>query len=287
MQVLSAAACGGDRRGVTRALVAFAVLVGSAAGVAGPPEPIDLAALDDVAAVPEATVPAWDGVSLQPVSNAEPAGRRFYVTGILGDSFATLADPVYGGGDGRRINGSLLTAGGAAGMALARDDGQWRFEVEGRGRDDLTRTVIDGVPPIATAHLHWAAADGWSATANIWRDWWIGERWGAYLGGGLGGGGYRYSFAGDLALFGANLNLAGDAQVAAFAWQAGFGAVYELTERVSFDVGYRFFSIAQSDVTYSITTAGLPLVSNTLPQQFTAGEVLFALRVYEPFRRWR
>jgi len=194
---------------------------------------------------------------------------------------------VYGGADGGRINGSILTAGGALGVAIPRDDGQWRFELEGRGRDDLTKAVDDGLPPLASANIRWAAADGWSATANVWRDWWIGERWAVYLGGGLGGGGYRYSLDGDLQFFGADLELAGNAQVAALAWQAGGGMVWEITDRMSFDVGYRFFSIAQSDVTYTLTSSLEPLASATEAHQFTAGEVLFSLRIYEPFRRWR
>lgn len=263
-------------------VLAAAILAGSPR--AESPQPIDVGGLH---AISSATDDGSD-VPLHAVSARwEQPAPRFYVTGLLGDSFATLADPVYGGGGGGRINGSILTAGGAAGVAIPREDGQWRFEVEGRGRDDLTRTVVSGIPPIVTADLHWAAADGWSATANVWRDWWIGERWGAYLGGGLGGGGYRYSLDGDLAFFGANLNLAGNAQVAGLAWQAGAGVVYEITERMSFDVGYRFFSVTQSDVTYTISSAGVPPLSTIGTQQFTAGEVLFALRFYEPFRRWR
>jgi opacity protein-like surface antigen len=281
----AAAVCRGFRHAVS--WLGLLATLGTALSAAATPEPIDLSALDDLAATQATPASVWDDVSLAPVSITQPGRSCFYVTGMLGQSFATLTDPLYGGDGGGRINGLILTAGGAAGVAFAREDGQWRFEVEGRGRDDLTRTVMNRVSPAVTTNVHWAAADGWSAMANVWRDWWIGERWGAYLGGGLGGGGYRYSLDGDIAFFAANLDVTGNAQVAEFAWQAGAGVVYELTERVSFDAGYRFFSIGRSDTTYSISSGGVPLVSTTLAQQLTAGEVLFALRVYEPFRRWR
>ncbi len=125
------------------------------------------------------------------VDAADEATPRFYVTGLLGESFATLAEPLHRELAGEWVNGSILTAGGAAGVAYARDNGQWRFEIEGRGRDDLTASLGQAVPPVFAADFAWAAADGWSATANVWRDWWIGERWAVYAGGGLGGGGYR------------------------------------------------------------------------------------------------
>lgn len=211
---------------------------------------------------------------------------RLYVTGILGDSFATLTDPLYASIARSRLDGSIITAGGAAGMAYAAENGQWRFEIEGRGRDDLTAVKTLSAPPVALASFHWAAADGWSAMANVWRDWWIGERWAAYAGGGIGGGGYRYSLTGDLRVFDSQVNFAGNAQVAEFAWQVGGGVVYEISERVSFDIGYRFFSIGQANVTY-LAYQPEPVIVDTRPQQFTAGEVLFSLRVYEPFRRWR
>ncbi|MFM7205342.1 MAG: hypothetical protein ACKO4T_01550 [Planctomycetaceae bacterium] len=270
---------------VLGSVAAAAAILGACLAAAAVPEPIDLSTLDEITSSPAAAgdVPLHD-VAVGTVGS----GQRFYVTGILGDTFATLADPVYGSGSGRSLNGSILTAGGAAGVAYARDNGQWRLELEGRGRDDLTGSEIQGLPPVLLFEGQWAAADGWSALANVWRDWWIGEQWGVYLGGGLGGGGYRYGFDGALTLLGTPVaNLAGNAQVAGLAWQAGGGMVYELSERVTFDVGYRFFSIARSDVTYFLTSSILPPLSDSAGQQFTAGEVLFSLRVYEPFRRWR
>ena len=110
-----------------------------------------------------------------------------------------------------------------------------------------------------------------------------------YLGGGVGGGGYRYSMAGSVAFpsEATVLSYAGNAQVASFAWQAGGGVIWNLSDRVAFDVGYRFFSIDQSPTTLTGFIDGVPLGSIVLPQQFTASELLFGLRIYEPFRRWR
>lgn len=273
------------RTGLIRLAVVVITLCGGAAGTAVP-QPIDLASLDDVGGLPDtAAIPSGEFVLHDVAFRAAADGRRFYVTGILGTSFATLSDPFYG--DDRSINGSIFTTGGAAGIAWARDNGQWRFEIEGRGRDDLTKSVFEGLPPLVSADLRWVAADGWSATANVWRDWWIGERWACYLGGGIGGGGYRYSLDGSLDLFGIDVDIAGNAQVAALAWQAGGGVVYEFSDRVSFDVGYRFFSLSPSQVTYVFTSSLLEPRFTIGAHQFAAGELLFSLRVYEPFRRWR
>ena len=105
----------------------------------------------------------------------------------------------------------------------------------------------------------------------------------------MGGGGYRYSMAGSVAFAGEAtvLSYASNAQVASFAWQAGGGVIWNLSNRVALDVGYRFFSIDQSPTTLTGFIDGVPLGSIVLPQQFTASELLFGLRIYEPFRRWR
>ena len=52
-------------------------------------------------------------------------------------------------------------------------------------------------------------------------------------------------------------------------------------------MGYRFFSIDQVDATYIVSFMGMDAPGQALAQQFTASELLFGLRIYEPFRRWR
>lgn len=96
----------------------------------------------------------------------------------------------------------------------------------------------------------------WSTMANAWRDVRIGDRLGVYGGGGLGMGA-------------AAANPAGPAGGAALAWQAGAGTTYALTPRVTFDVGYRFHGLEAPGV-----GAG------------GAGEVVMAVRVFEPLRGW-
>jgi len=273
-----------------RTLVAWLGAVVLVAGVAGAaaPGPIDLAALDDVVAARQPAASVWDDVSVQPVATMRDDEPRFYVTGLLGESFATLADPTYRGLLERgAINRAVLTAGGAAGLAFERDNGRLRVEVEGRGRDDVTARFNQSLPPSLTAAFNWAAADGWSAMFNVWRDYSVSEQVDLYLGGGVGGGGYRYSLAGDLGVPGFSFGLASNAQIASFAWQAGGGVIWNVSERVAFDIGYRFFALDTADTTVGGTFNGFPIGSITVPQQFTASELLFGLRIYEPFRRWR
>jgi opacity protein-like surface antigen len=231
----------------------------------------------------------WDDVKIQPVASRAAGEPRFYLTGLLGESFVTLDEPLYGEvfAD-RRLNRSVITAGGAAGLAFERENGQLRVEVEGQGRDDVTAAFRDTLPPALGATCQWAANDGWSALVNVWRDFSIDEQVDLYLGGGVGAGGYRYGLDGGVSVFGFRVfELASTAQVAAFAWQVGGGVVWNVSDRVAFDVGYRFFSIDQADTTLNVAALGVPLVSGGLLQQYTASELLFGLRIYEPFRNWR
>ena len=56
-----------------------------------------------------------------------------------------------------------------------------------------------------------------------------------------------------------------------FAWQAGAGITYACTERVTVDVSYRLHGLEAA------RAAG----------DMAAGEVLFSVRIFEPFRSWR
>ena len=267
-----------------------AVVVTAGFAAAAVPDTIDLSSLDDVVSSQAPADSVWDELALEPVSSTQVGQQRFYVTGMLGESFATLAEPLYQEvSRGSAINRSVLTAGGAAGIAFERDNGRLRIEVEGRGRDDVTAGLNQSLSEDFTANFNWAAADGWSALFNVWRDFSVSEQVDLYLGGGVGGGGYRYSMAGSVAFAGEAtvLSYASNAQVASFAWQAGGGVIWNLSNRVALDVGYRFFSIDQSPTTLTGFIDGVPLGSIVLPQQFTASELLFGLRIYEPFRRWR
>lgn len=276
-------------RVVSGCLAAVAAALFAAGVGAADPEPIDLSALDDLVEPQSPEVSVWDAFPVEPVSFTQSGRRRFYVTGMLGESFATLADPVYTQLPDRGwLNRSVLTAGGAAGVAIDRDNGRLRIEAEGRGRDDVTATFDGMISPIADANLRWGAADGWSAMVNVWRDYTVGEHVDLYLGGGVGGGGYRYDFGGRTAFPGlGDITYSSRAQVAAFAWQAGGGAIWNVSDRVALDVGYRFFAIDQADALVVGKVNGFPIGGVILPQQFTASELLFGLRVYEPFRRWR
>ena len=92
--------------------------------------------------------------------------------------------------------------------------------------------------------------------ANVWRDVPITDHLGLYAGGGVGAGGGR--------------SAAGESR-SDFTWQAGGGATYALNNRLSLDVGYR----------------ALPAAFNAgATPDAPAGELLFSVRLYEPFRGW-
>ncbi len=198
---------------------------------------------------------------------------RPYLSGISGVDFATLDDD--NAQSPAILNQSVFTIGGALGMAIDRPMGALRIEIEGRGRDQMTATDSDPVLGSLTTR----ATDIWSATVNVWRDYRPYESLGIYAGGGIGTGGYRSTLSGT-GLVGEAYS--GNDQVANFAWQAGGGVFYELTPRITFDVGYRFFAIDESTAVGYIFDQ--PFNYN---ERYSASELLLTVRVYEPFRRWR
>lgn len=205
----------------------------------------------------------WEGMHLEEVSQrGGVADRRFYISGMIGASFANLGSPV--DSDAARSVASsdtLFNAGGALGTALERTHGQLRFEVEGMGRSNYEGLEANG-------RFTTLLSNNWSVITNAWRDFMITERFGFYGGGGIGGGGYTLGEAATGLSF--SVPAAG-----AFAWQAGGGLLWDVTDRLTFDVGYRFFQIN------AVQQPGV-----FLPNQFSANELMFSLRLYEPFRRW-
>lgn len=205
--------------------------------------------------------PVADDVSLQDVAlRSGVASRRFYLTGMIGPSFAAVESPASAD---VASSDTLFNAGGAMGVALERRRGRLRLEVEGMGRSNYSGLEANG-------SFLTLATNNWSVVANGWRDFMITDRFGIYGGGGIGAGGYALSETDTSGALVVSTDPA-----AAFAWQAGGGLLWELSDRLTFDVGYRFFQI---------NAMQRPLLS--LPDQFIASELMFSLRLYEPFRNW-
>ena len=213
-------------------------------------------------------MPSWDDLP-------EGPDRRFYMASILGADYGTLAV-----GNGPNATDPLFTTGGAVGMAFERPQGWFRTEFEARYRDPVSSTVGD---PTLGGSASVTARDGWSTMINAWRDLEVTDRVALYLGGGIGGGGYTVAFNGGFPALG--VGLSGSTAVTGFAWQAGGGASWLLTERVALDLGYRWYAVDGGPATIEATTPFFAL-SDSIGTNFGASELLFSLRVYEPFRRW-
>lgn len=235
---------------------------------------IDLTPVDASPAVPASV---WDEAPLEAVglraADRDRPERRWYVTGMLGPSFGALS--VSDGSDGVTSHDAPLAAGAAVGMAFERSNGRLRIETAGMGRD----TYFGPLGSFGPLTLGLAAASNWSVMENVWRDVMLTERLGLYGGGGIGAGGYRIGLeartpTGSLAFY--------QSAEAAFAWQAGGGIVYEITERLTFDIGYRYFQI--DSITYPPVSIG-PF--GGVSSVYGASELMFGLRFYEPLRRWR
>ena len=105
--------------------------------------------------------------------------RQFYLGGIVGADFGTLNKEA--GQPTVVPNQSLFTGGGTLGMRYLRDDGAWRFEFEGRGRDQISVTEAPPGGFVATT----AARDGWSTMVNVWRDYKVVGDFNVYAGAGM------------------------------------------------------------------------------------------------------
>jgi len=53
--------------------------------------------------------------------------------------------------------------------------------------------------------------------------------------------------------------------------------VYALSDRITFDLGYRFYSMNEVEFV-------IPSNCGLYDSQFSANELLFQIRIYEPFR---
>ncbi len=205
----------------------------------------------------------------------EKHGPALYLAGIIGPSFGTLTNDTL-----PSVTEPLFTAGGAVGIDFNPAAAGWRFDFEARYRDPLGETAEIGGLPVAVR-----AEQLWSTLVNAARDIELTDSLDLYLTAGIGAGGYQSSYAGSDAIF--NVEVAGNRGLSSFAWQAGTGIAWEVTERITFDVGYRFFEVAGGTTTITATQSGTVLSTTNIASAFSASEVLFSLRIYEPFRGWR
>ena len=203
--------------------------------------------------------------------------RQFYLSGIIGGSFFALsADDT---------PSSILTAGGAMGVALDRSNGRIRVELEGRYRDPIEQTYLGfnkdasqagaGHPghipskPDSVGTMQAKAYGGWSVMANLWRDFQLTDRLDAYGGVGIGVAGFETS------LQQIDTSVPAPAVIqylTEYAWQLGVGGIWNVNDRVAVDLSYRVFGL------------GWTYTSNDLAYGFLRTEVLLSLRIYEPFR---
>ena len=172
--------------------------------------------------------------------------RRTYVTGMVGSTLGTAATG--GVATAAAPGGSGVSGQAAVGVEIPRRVGTWRVEFEGR-RFSAAGAASPAASPAGAGQ---SATDvTWSTTASAWRELPLVGDLSGYAGGGGG--------------FGAAGSRVGPA------WQAGAGLAWAVTERVTFDVGYRLHG--PPPAAGSASTA--------------EGEVLFAVRVFEPLRGWR
>lgn len=208
----------------------------------------------------------------------QPAGS-WYVSGIVGGSFLAVAS---GGANTLApadnfgtATGGVFTGGGALGLEMPLQSGAWRAEIEGRQRARLAgQTSFIGDPFVYDVH----AADGWSVTANLWRDVAITERTDVYLGGGIGGGGYRLTVDDQV-------YAAGYSRVADFAWQAGGGLIWHPSDRIAIDLGYRFFAVGAGSTPLTDSLSGGP--AGVYTSSLSASELVLTFRISEPFAALR
>lgn len=216
-------------------------------------------------------------------------GPRWYVSGIVGASFGTLildqaaTDTLPASRSS--IVDPLFTAGGALGVAFARPYGWLRVEVEGRARDPIGNASQQEISGLVFESESQYATDGWSAMVNLWRDFEITDAWAIYGGAGIGGGGYQFAY--NYSFLPTQYTTVGSGAVSAFAWQVGGGVIWNVSDRIALDLGYRFFELGPGTTTLVSNQGGFPAGTTPLDTSFSASELLLSIRIYEPFRGWR
>jgi opacity protein-like surface antigen len=280
---------------------ACAVLVASAFSSVSPAdafandlgEPIDLSSFSGMESALEESQQTLGADGMPVVQVYDDGGARWirpYVTGIAGASFGTLNTGGGGGFGGTplgfdgSVNEAMFTGGGAIGVAFDQPSGLLRMEIEGRARGPMQgKTQFFVVEEINGLPIDTVASGGWSAMTNFWRDWFLSDRFGVYGGGGFGVGGYQYSTS----LTQGGQTLGGSSTVNTFAWQVGTGFTYQLSDRVTFDTGYRFFAMSPASNPVSLNSGSFSQSIGSSTSAFSASELLLSIRIYEPFRNWR
>ena len=222
---------------------------------------IDLTSFQDIPSIIDACDVPIENVSC----STKPNCRRFYITGLWGVSAATIDDLATTGTSGFDSSANIFTAGIAGGISLERERGRLRLEAEWLQRDFYRSSF----PDFGTVVVE--ATENWSVLANVWRDFMITERVGCYGGGGIGGGGLTLG-TGDPAPFPDSTYTS-----SAFAWQAGGGLIYEVTDQVTFDVSYRWYQVNGLTV-----DDGFGDSRDTA--RYGSSQVMFSLRMFEPLR---
>jgi opacity protein-like surface antigen len=280
---------------------ACAVLVASAFSSVSPAdafandlgEPIDLSSFSGMESAIEESQQTLGADGMPIVQVYDDGGARWirpYVTGIAGASFGTLNTGGGGGFGGTpvgfagSINEAMFTGGGAIGVALDQPSGLLRMEIEGRARGPMQgKTQFFAIEDTIVVPIDTVASGGWSAMTNFWRDWFLSDRFGVYGGGGFGVGGYQYSTS----LTEGVQSIGGSSTVNTFAWQVGTGFTYQLSDRVTFDTGYRFFAMSPASNPVSLNSGSFSQSIGSATSAFSASELLLSIRIYEPFRNWR
>ena len=266
-------------------------LAASAATAGDLVQPIDLSSFGEIGPSFDTTAArSPDGsVPIVPVdSDGGMLANRIYVSGIVGASFATLStggSNQIGGTTLRQsgsVNETIFTGGGALGIAFAKPSGLLRMEVEGRARGPMTgQTSL--ITEEGSLPLDVTVTNGWSTLTNFWRDFFVTDALGIYVGGGFGVGGYQYAMTASN-----DVPLSSFSNVTTFAWQAGTGFVYAINDRITIDTGYRFFAMTPDSAPLLVDAPlGAALSFGQYTSAFSASELLLSVRIYEPFRNWR
>ena len=264
--------------------------------------PIDLSSFSDMDSVLDESANTFD-TDTTPIVPVDSSGHavwiRPYVTGIVGASFGTInaggSTPYADGGQVQTVgsvNDTMFNGGGAIGMAIDRPSGLLRMEVEGRARGPMSGQTTLGVKWSQTTEevgipLDVTVTNGWSAMMNFWRDYFFTDRFGVYGGGGFGVGGYQYSTQGNYQASSGVVYYKGSSVVNTFAWQVGTGVTYQLSDRITFDTGYRFFAMNPGSTPLLATQGSNFIPGGSYTSALSASELLLSVRIYEPFRNWR
>jgi len=185
---------------------------------------------------------------------APPSQRDIYIKGFIGmhnHDVDTIGSPLFANGFFTVGHTDMKTA-PFFGLGIGIDTGRWlRFDITGEyrgkwlflGQDSYDDGTGCAGPANCGTNEYTADIEGWVGLANAYVDLGTWRGITPYIGAGIGFGHYSVEGLKDVNVPANSVFLAEDNSQTNFAWAVHAGFSYDVTDRVTLDLGYRYLNV--------------------------------------------